>query len=220
MNTSPHLNQTKQKRAEHRQRRRGGVGRPWKTSAEGGVAEGNRCGGETGRCGWRLGMVLDFSLPARALTARTACSPADTATPPSHSFAPPPHCSWLRCPRWPHTPLHVINQHECNPTPSLPFLPAQGKWSEDLGCYLVTCDEDGGVAVWEAGNTGEQRGGRGRRRRERGREEKRRGEEEHRGEPGGKQGRGGGETWLEAAGRLGGGEAGRGRAGQGRAGPG
>eukprot|EP00198_Chlamydomonas_reinhardtii_P010025 XP_001699362.1 predicted protein [Chlamydomonas reinhardtii] len=36
-----------------------------------------------------------------------------------------------------------------------------GKWSEDLGCYLVTCDEDGGVAVWEAGNTAQRQGGQG-----------------------------------------------------------
>ncbi|KAG2485514.1 hypothetical protein HYH03_015787 [Edaphochlamys debaryana] len=26
----------------------------------------------------------------------------------------------------------------------------QGKWTEDLGCHLVTCDEEGGIAVWEA----------------------------------------------------------------------
>ncbi|GFR46250.1 hypothetical protein Agub_g7799 [Astrephomene gubernaculifera] len=26
----------------------------------------------------------------------------------------------------------------------------QGKWTEDLGCNLVTCDEEGGIAVWEA----------------------------------------------------------------------
>ncbi|PNW71180.1 hypothetical protein CHLRE_16g694402v5 [Chlamydomonas reinhardtii] len=46
--------------------------------------------------------------------------------------------------------------HHTSPITAIgsPYQSRQGKWSEDLGCYLVTCDEDGGVAVWEAGNTG------------------------------------------------------------------
>ncbi|GLC46400.1 WD repeat-containing protein 54 [Pleodorina starrii] len=30
----------------------------------------------------------------------------------------------------------------------------QGKWTEDLGCNLVTCDEEGGIAVWQAQHSG------------------------------------------------------------------
>ncbi|EFJ46699.1 hypothetical protein VOLCADRAFT_118068 [Volvox carteri f. nagariensis] len=32
----------------------------------------------------------------------------------------------------------------------------QGKWTEDLGCHLVTCDEAGGIAVWLAERIGKQ----------------------------------------------------------------
>lgn len=45
-------------------------------------------------------------------------------------------------PRLTPAPLHA-------PTAPPPCVPLQGQWTEDLGCWLVTADEEGGMAVWE-----------------------------------------------------------------------
>jgi hypothetical protein len=45
-------------------------------------------------------------------------------------------------------PLTALSSHAAHAA-------LQGKWTEDLGCHLVSCDEEGGIAVYEALTGGE-----------------------------------------------------------------